>query len=186
MNLLIYNESWLDIDYLDSMREVAIIVYVHALYQTLLSDIQSIFVSFIFKYVEKLFKSNENRDNDRVCREVNDKRRLIVQDLCNDLRYHCKKLRIQFYINWRTKNNEWKWNNDIMLSNLILKLLHCAKDLDWIFDHTLSELFNSTLIINQKIVRWLHLSKRITRWDFNVWKRCRKCRSFIMSKIKLN
>jgi len=76
-----------------------IIVHVHALYQTLLSCIQSIFVSFIFRYVEKLleFKSNEN--NDKVHREMNDKKRLIVQDLCNDLSYHCKKLRIQFYIN---------------------------------------------------------------------------------------
>ncbi len=40
-----------------------------------------------------------------------------------------------------------------MLLNLILKLLHYMKDLNWIFDHTLSELFNSMLIVDQKIVR---------------------------------
>ncbi len=40
-----------------------------------------------------------------------------------------------------------------MLSNLILKLLHYMKNLDWIFNHTLSELFSSTLIIDQKIVK---------------------------------
>jgi len=81
------------------MKEIMIIVHVHALYQTLLSCIQSIFVSFILRYVKKLLKSRSNEDNDRVCREMNDEKRLIVQDLCNDLSYHCKKLRIQFYIN---------------------------------------------------------------------------------------
>ncbi len=84
---------------------------------------------------------------------MNDKRRLIVQDLCDDLSYHCKKLRIQLYINWRTENDEWRWNDDIMLSNLILKLLHYAKDFNWIFNHTLNKLFDSMLIIDWKIVR---------------------------------
>ncbi len=168
------------------MRKIMIIVYVHVLYQTLLSCIQSIFVLFILRYVKKLLKSKSNDNNDRICRRMNDEKRLIVQDLCNDLSYHHKRLRIQFYINWRIENDEWKWDDDIMLSNLILKLLHYMKDFDWIFDHTLSELFNSTLIIDQEIVRWLHLSKRVTKWDFNVWKRCRKCRSFIMSKTRLN
>ncbi len=163
-----------------------IIVHVHVLYQTLLSCIQSIFVLFILRYVKKLLKSKSNDNNDRICRRMNDEKRLIVQDLCNDLSYHHKRLRIQFYINWRIENDEWKWDDDIMLSNLILKLLHYMKDFDWIFDHTLSELFNSTLIIDQEIVRWLHLSERVTKWDFNVWKRCRKCRSFIMSKTRLN
>jgi len=81
------------------MRKITIIVHVHALYQTLLSCIQSIFVSFIFRYVEKLLESRSNDDSDRICREMNDEKRLIVQDLCNDLSYHCKRLRIQFYIN---------------------------------------------------------------------------------------
>ena len=163
-----------------------IIVHIHALYQTLLSYIQLIFIFFIFKYVKKLleFKSNEN--SDRVRREMNDEERLIVQDLCNDLRYYHKRLRIQFYINWRIENDEWEWNDDIMLLNLILKLMHYVKDLNWIFDHTLSKLFNSTLIVDQEIVKWLHLSKRIIKWDFNIWKYCRKCRSFIMSKTELN
>jgi len=76
-----------------------IIVHVYALYQTLLSCIQSIFVSFIFKYVKKLLKSRSDEDNDRVCKEINDNERLIDQDLCNDLNYYCKRLRIQFYIN---------------------------------------------------------------------------------------
>ena len=186
MSLLIYDESWLDINDLDLMKEIMIIVYVHALYQTLLSDIQMIFVSFILRYVEKLFEFNEDWNNDRICKDLNDEERLIIQDLCNDLSYHCKKLRIQFYINWRIKNNEWEQNDNIMLLNLILKLLHCAKDFNWIFDHTLSELFNSMLIIDWKIVRQLHLSERIIRRDFNVWKRCRKCRSFIMSETELN
>jgi len=75
-----------------------IIVHVHALYQTLLSYIQSIFVLLIFKYVEKLLKSRSDDDSDRICKKMNDERRLIVQDLCDDLSYHCKKLRIQFYI----------------------------------------------------------------------------------------
>ena len=135
------------------MREVMIIVHVHALYQTLLSCIQSIFVSFIFRYVEKLLESRSNDDSDRICRKMNDEKRLIVQDLCNDLSYHCKRLRIQFYINWRTENDEQEQSDNIMLLNLVLKLTHCAKDLNWIFDHTLSELFNSMLIINQKIVK---------------------------------
>ncbi len=186
MSLLIYDESWLDIDDLDSMKEIMIIVHVHALYQTLLSCIQSIFVLLILKYVEKLLESRSNEDNDRVHRKINDKRRLIVQDLCDDLNYHHEKLRIQLYINWRIKNDEWRWDDDIMLLNLILKLLHYAKDLNWIFNHTLSELFNSTLIIDQEIVKWLHLSERITKRDFNVWKRCRKCRSFVMLKTELD
>jgi len=186
VSLLIYDESWLDIDDLDSMKEVMIIIHVHALYQTLLSCIQLIFVSLILKYVKKLLESKSNEDSDRICREMNDKRRLIIQDLCDDLSYCCKKLRIELYIDWRIENDEWEWNDDIMLSNLILKLLHYAKDLNWIFDHTLSELFNSTLIVNQKIVRWLHLSEKITERDFNIWKRCRKCRSFIMSETELN
>jgi len=139
VSLLIYNESWLDINDLDSMKEIAIIVYIHALYQTLLSDIQSIFVSLIFKYIEKLFEFNESWNSDRICREVNDKKRLIVQDLCNDLRYHCKKLRIQLYINWRTENNEWRWNDNIMLLNLILKLCIARK---------ISSEFSITLWVN--------------------------------------
>jgi len=148
VNLLIYDESWLDIDDLDSMREVMIIIHIHALYQTLLSCIQSIFVLFIFRYVEKLLESRSDDDSDRIHNEVNNEERLIVQDLCNDLSYHHERLRIQLYIDWRTENDEREWNDDIMLLNLILKLTHCAKDLDWIFDHTLSELFNSTLIID--------------------------------------
>jgi len=168
VSLLIYDESWLNIDDLDSMREIMIIVHVHALYQTLLLCIQSIFVSFILRYVEKLLESRSDKDSDRVCKKMSNKKRLIIQDLCNNLSYHCKKLKIQLYINWRTENNEWEWNNNIMLLNLILKLLHYAKDFDWIFNHTLSELFNNTLIVDWEIVRWLHLSERITRWDFNV------------------
>jgi len=186
VNLLIYDESWLDIDDLDSMKEIMIIVHIHALYQTLLSCIQSIFVFLILRYVEKLLESRSDEDSDRVCREMNDKKRLIVQDLCDDLSYHHERLRIQFYIDWRTENDEWEWSDDIMLSNLVLKLLHCAKDLNWIFDHTLSELFDSMLIVDWEIVKRLHLSERITRWDFNIWKRCRKCRSFIMSETELN
>ena len=168
------------------MREITIIVHVHALYQTLLSCIQSIFVSLILRYVEKLLESRSDDDSDRVRRRMNDEERLIVQDLCNDVSYHCKRLRIQFYINWRIENDEREQSDDIMLLNMILKLLHHAKDLNWIFDYTLSELFNSTLIINQEIVKQLYLNKRVTRRDFNVWKRCRKCRSFIMSKTELD
>ncbi len=186
MSLLIYDELWLDINDLDMMREIMIVVHVHALYQTLLSCIQSIFVFLILRYVKKLLESRSNDDSNRICKEINDEERLIIQDLCNDLNYHRKRLRIQFYINWRTENDEWRWNNDIMLLNLILKLLHCAKDLNWIFDHTLSKLFNSTLIVDQEIVRWLYLSERITRRDFNVWKCCRKCRFFVMLKTRLN
>jgi len=148
VSLLIYDESWLDINNLDLMREIMIIVHVHALYQTLLSCIQSIFVLLIFKYVKKLLESKSDEDSDRICREMNDERRLIVQDLCDDLSYYCKRLRIQLYINWRTENDKWEWSNNIMLSNLILKLLHYTKDLNWIFDHTLSELFNSMLIVD--------------------------------------
>jgi len=76
-----------------------IIVHVHTLYQTLLFCIQLIFVSFIFKYVEKLLEFKSDEDSDRVCKEMNDKRRLIVQDLCDNLSYYHKKLRIQLYIN---------------------------------------------------------------------------------------
>jgi len=186
VSFFIYDESWLDIDDLDSMKEVIIIIHIHALYQTLLSCIQLIFVSLIFKYVKKLFESRSNEDSDRVCKKVNNERRLIVQNLYDNLNYHCKRLRIQFYINWRIENDEWRWDDNIMLSNLILKLMHYAKYLNWIFNHTLSELFNSTLIINQEIVKQLYLSERVPKQDFNVWKRCRKCRSFIMSKIELN
>ena len=81
------------------MRKIMIIVHIHALYQTLLSCIQLIFVSLIFKYVEKLLEFKSDDDSDRICKEMNDERRLIVQDLYDDLNYHCKKLRIQFYIN---------------------------------------------------------------------------------------
>jgi len=153
VSLFIYNELWLNINDLDSMKEIMIIVHVHALYQTLLSCIQLIFVFLILKYVEKLLKFRSNEDNDKVYKEMNNKRRLIIQDLCNNLNYHHKRLRIQFYINWRIENNEWKWNNNIMLLNLILKLLHYAKDFNWIFNHTLNKLFDSMLIIDWKIVR---------------------------------
>jgi hypothetical protein len=168
------------------MREITIVVHVHALYQTLLSCIQSIFVSLILRYVEKLLESRSDEDSNRVRREMNDKRRLIVQDLCDDLSYRRERLRIQLYIDWRIENDERERDDDIMLSNLILKLSHCAKDLNWIFDHTLSELFNSMLIIDWEIVRRLHLSERVTRRDFNVWKRCRKYRSFVMSETELD
>jgi len=76
-----------------------IIVYVHVLYQTLLSCIQSIFVFLIFKYIKKLLEFKSNEDSNRICRKMNDEERLIIQDLCNDLNYHHKKLRIQLYIN---------------------------------------------------------------------------------------
>jgi len=76
------------------MKEVIIIVHVHALYQTLLSCIQLIFVFLIFKYVEKILESRSDEDSDKVHREMNNEERLIVQDLCNDLSYHCKRLRI--------------------------------------------------------------------------------------------
>ena len=97
-----------------------IIIHVHALYQTLLSCIQSIFVSLILRYIKKLLKFKSNDDSNRVYKKMNNER-LIVQDLCNDLSYHHEKLRIQFYINWKTENNEWEWdwNDNIMLSNLI-------------------------------------------------------------------
>jgi len=80
------------------MKEVMIIVHVHALYQTLLSCIQLIFVSLILKYVKKLLESKSNEDSDRIYREMNDKRRLIIQDLCDDLSYCREKLRIELYI----------------------------------------------------------------------------------------
>jgi len=81
------------------MKEIMIIVHVHALYQTLLSCIQSIFVFLIFRYVKKLLESRSNDDSDRICKEINDEKRLIIQDLCDDLSYHYERLRIQFYIN---------------------------------------------------------------------------------------
>ncbi len=81
------------------MKKIMIIIHVHALYQTLLSCIQSIFVFLIFKYVEKLLESRSDEDNDRVHKEVNNKKRLIIQNLCNNLSYHHKRLRIQLYIN---------------------------------------------------------------------------------------
>ena len=81
------------------MKEIMIVIHVHVLCQTLLSCIQLIFVLLIFRYVEKLLESRSDEDNDRIRREINDKKRLIVQDLCNDLSYHRKRLRIQFYIN---------------------------------------------------------------------------------------
>ncbi len=147
MSLLIY-ESWLNINDLDLIKEIMIIVHVHVLYQTLLSCIQLIFISFILRYFKKLVESRSNEDSDRVCKKMNNKERLIVQDLCDDLSYYYKRLRIQFYINWKTENDEQRWNDNIMLLNLILKLLYYIKDLNWIFDHTLSELFNSTLIVD--------------------------------------
>jgi len=55
-----------------------IIIHVHALYQTLLSCIQSIFVSLIFKYVKKLLESKSNDDNDRIHKKMNNEKRLIV------------------------------------------------------------------------------------------------------------
>jgi len=76
-----------------------IIIHVHALYQTLLSCIQSIFVLLILRYVKKLLESKSNKDSNRVCKKMNDEKKLIVQDLCNDLSYHHEKLRIQLYIN---------------------------------------------------------------------------------------
>jgi len=128
VNLLIYDESWLNINDFNSMKEIMIIIHVHVLYQTLLSCIQLIFVFLIIKYVKKLLESKSNDDSDRIYKEVNNERRLIIQDLCNDLSYYHKRLRIQFYINWRTENDEWRWNDNIMLLNLILKLLHYVKD----------------------------------------------------------
>jgi len=76
-----------------------IIVHIYTLYQTLLSFIQLIFVSLILKYVKKLLESKSNEDSNKIRRRMNDKRRLIVQDLCDDLSYHHERLRVQFYIN---------------------------------------------------------------------------------------
>ncbi len=81
------------------MKEITIIIHVHALYQTLLSCIQSIFVLLILKYIKKFLEFKSNEDNDKICRRMNDENRLIVQDLCNNLSYHHKRLRIQLYIN---------------------------------------------------------------------------------------
>jgi len=81
------------------MKEITIIIHVHALYQTLLSCIQSIFVLLILKYIKKFLEFKSNEDNDKICRRMNDEKRLIVQDLCNNLSYHHKRLRIQLYIN---------------------------------------------------------------------------------------
>ncbi len=80
------------------MKEIMIVVHVHALYQILLSCIQSIFVSLILRYVKKLLESRSDEDSNRIRREMNDERRLIVQDLCDDLSYCRERLRIQFYI----------------------------------------------------------------------------------------
>ncbi len=80
------------------MKEIIIIVHVHALYQILLSCIQSIFFSLKFRYIEKLFEFRSDEDSDRIHKKMNDKKRLIVQDLCDDLSYHRKRLRIQLYI----------------------------------------------------------------------------------------
>jgi len=81
------------------MKEIMIIIHVHALYQTLLSCIQLIFVSLIFKYVEKLLESRSDDDSNKIYRKMNDEKRLIIQDLCDDLNYYHKRLRIQLYIN---------------------------------------------------------------------------------------
>jgi len=59
-----------NIDDLDSMKEIMIIIHVHALYQTLLSCIQLIFVFLILRYVKKLLESKSDDDSDRVCREM--------------------------------------------------------------------------------------------------------------------
>jgi len=67
------------------MREIMIIVHVHALYQTLLSCIQLIFVLLIFRYVKKFLEFKSNEDSNRICKEMNDEKRLIIQDLYNDL-----------------------------------------------------------------------------------------------------
>jgi len=125
VSFLIYDESWLNINDLSLMREIMIIVHVHALYQTLLSCIQSIFVFLIFKYIKKFLKFKSNDDSNRICKEVNDEKRLIVQDLCNDLSYHHKRLRIQFYIieNLKMMNKNkmmisccwtWFWSSCVM------------------------------------------------------------------------
>ncbi len=76
------------------MKEIMIIIHVHALYQILLSCIQLIFVLLIFKYVKKLLEFRSNENNDRIRKEMNDEERLIVQDLCDNLSYHHEKLRI--------------------------------------------------------------------------------------------
>ncbi len=71
-------ESWLNINDLDSMKEIMIIVHIHALYQTLLSCIQLIFVLFILRYVKKLLESKSDENSDKIRREMNDEKRLIV------------------------------------------------------------------------------------------------------------
>jgi len=76
-----------------------IIVHVYALYQTLLSCIQSIFVLLILKYIKKLLESRSNNDNNNIHKKMNNEERLIIQDLCDDLSYYHKRLRIQLYIN---------------------------------------------------------------------------------------
>jgi len=55
-----------------------IIIHVYALYQTLLSCIQIIFIFLIFKYVEKLLEFKSNEDSNKVCKKINDERRLII------------------------------------------------------------------------------------------------------------
>ncbi len=60
------------------MKEIMIIIHIHALYQTLLSCIQLIFISLIFKYIKKLLKSKNDEDSNRICKKMNDKKRLII------------------------------------------------------------------------------------------------------------
>jgi histidyl-tRNA synthetase len=95
MSLLFYDELRLNVDNLDSIKRILIIIHIHMLYQTLFSCIQSIFVLFILRYVRKLLKFRSNDDSDRICKKLNDKKRLIVHDLSDDLSYCHEKLRIQ-------------------------------------------------------------------------------------------
>jgi len=94
VNFSFYDESRFSINNLNLIEKILIIIYIYILYQTLLSCIQLIFVSFIFKYIKELLKSKSNDDSNEVCRKLNNERRLIIQNLYNDLNYHCKKLRI--------------------------------------------------------------------------------------------
>jgi len=60
------------------MKEIMIIIHVYVLYQILLSCIQSIFVSLIFRYIKKFLESRSNENSNRVHRKMSDKKRLIV------------------------------------------------------------------------------------------------------------
>ena len=178
MSFRFYDESRLRIDDFDAIDEITIMIDIYTLYEISLSRIQMFFVTLVLKYIRKFLESKsneENRDNNRREREIDDKSeiqrwRLILNRLSHYLSDQNHELLIQNDEDekWRYEENEERRRDVFRITNSILKLSKLSKSFDWIIDNLLSKLFCTQLDL-RNIFRVLHWSRdlyiKYTIWN---------------------